>query len=167
MGKSQRNLKDTNKEKSKFKRTAKKTPTETVDDPITKMLKKMMADIAEIKTDVKGNNQKIDDLTTKVENLETKSKENEYATNEKFKTIQTEINKVEENVTSKLMKEIEPSLNSMKGEMKDSMCTDIRRIVQEELNLREMKKKNVGPTKLEEENPENKSNKNQKKNKKE
>merc|ERR1711954_290073 len=36
--KSQRNMKDTNKEKSKFKRTTKKTPVETVEDPITKML---------------------------------------------------------------------------------------------------------------------------------
>merc|ERR1711954_225801 len=103
--------------------------------------------------DVKGNNKKIDDLTSKVENLETKSKENEDATNEKFKMIQTEINKVEENVTSKLMKEIKPSLNSMKGEMKNSMCTDIRRIVQEELSLREMKDQ----AKLDEEHPENKN----------
>merc|ERR1711954_388075 len=38
--KNQRNLKDTNKEKSKFKRNVKKTPVETIEDPITKMLKK-------------------------------------------------------------------------------------------------------------------------------
>merc|ERR1711954_382433 len=128
-------------------------PTETVEDPITKMLKKMMADIAEIKTDVKGNNQKIDDLTSKVENIETKSKENEDATKEKFKQIQNDISKVEENVTSKLLKEIEPSLNAMKGEMQNSMGTDIRRIVQEELSLREMKDKNVDQAKPEEEHP--------------
>merc|ERR1711954_492218 len=124
-------------------------PTETVEDPITKMLKKMMADIAEIKTDVKGNNQKIDDLTSKVENIETKSKENEDATKEKFKQIQNDISKVEENVTSKLLKEIEPSLNAMKGEMQNSMGTDIRRIVQEELSFREMKDKNVDQAKPE------------------
>merc|ERR1711954_598810 len=136
--KSQRNLKDMNKEKSKFKRNTKKTPVETVEDPITKMLKKMMADIAEIKTDVKGNNNKIDELTSKVENLETKNKENEDSTNEKFKQIKNDISKVEENVPSKLLKEIEPSLNAMKVDMKDTMGTDIRRIVQEELNLKEM-----------------------------
>merc|ERR1711954_473143 len=61
--KSQRNLKDTSKEKSKFKRNTKNNPVEKVEDPITKMLKKIMADISEIKTDVKGNNNKIDDLT--------------------------------------------------------------------------------------------------------
>merc|ERR1712081_52128 len=109
--------------------------------------------------DVKGNNQKIDDLTTKVKNIETKNKENEEATDEKFKLMQNKINKVEENVTTKLLKEIEPSLNSMKDEMKNSMCTDIRRIVQEELNLKEMKEKNVDQAKPEEEHPENKNNK--------
>merc|ERR1711954_584589 len=117
------------------------------------MLKKMMADIAEIKTDVKGNNQKIDDLTSKVENIETKSKENEDVTKEKFKQIQNDISKVEENVTSKLIKEIEPTLNAMKGEMQNSMGTDIRRIVQEELSLREMKDRNVAQAKPEEEHP--------------
>merc|ERR1711954_414730 len=39
--KNQRNLKDTCKEKTKFKRNAKKTPIETIEDPITKMLKKL------------------------------------------------------------------------------------------------------------------------------
>merc|ERR1711954_212705 len=165
--KSQRNLKDMGKEKSKFKRNTKKTPVETVEDPITKMLKKMMADIAEIKTDVKGNNHKIDELTSKVENIETKSKENEDATKEKFKQIQNDISKVEENVTSKLLKEIEPSLNAMKGEMQNSIRIDIRRIVQEELTLREMKEKSEATAKPEEEHPENKNNKIQKKKKKE
>merc|ERR1712081_153859 len=59
----QRNQKDVIKEKSKFKRNCKKTPTEKVEDPIAKMLKKMMADLSEIKTDVKTNNSKIDGLT--------------------------------------------------------------------------------------------------------
>ena len=60
--KSQRNLKDTNNQKAKFKRTNKNTPVEKVEDPITKMLKKIMADVAEIKTDVKGNKNKIDEV---------------------------------------------------------------------------------------------------------
>merc|ERR1711954_471993 len=152
--KSRRNMKDTNKEKSKFKRTAKKNPVETVEDPITKMLKKMMTDITEIKTDVKGNNTKIDDLTLKVEKLETKNKENEESTNKKFKLIKNDINKVEENVTSKLLKEIEPPLNAMRNDMRDSMGTDIRRIVQEELSLRELKERSDAPAMNEEEKPE-------------
>merc|ERR1711954_374721 len=137
-----------------------------IEDPVTKMLKQIMSDISEIKTDVKGNNNKIDELTSKVENLETKGKENEDTTNEKFKQIKDDISKVEENVTSKLLKEIEPSLNAMKGDMQNAMGIDIRRIVQEELTLREMKEKSEATAKPEEEHPENKNNKIQKKNKK-
>merc|ERR1711954_369958 len=87
----QRNLKDVNKEKNKFKRNCKKTTVETVEDPIVKMLKDMMADLKEIKNDVKGNNSKIDQLTDKVEELK------------------EEIGKIEERVTTKLMTEMEPS----------------------------------------------------------
>merc|ERR1712081_65689 len=73
----QRNLKDLNKEKSKFKRNCKKTTVETVEDPIAKMLKDMMADLKEIKNDVKGNNTKIDQLTDKVNAIENEAKVNE------------------------------------------------------------------------------------------
>merc|ERR1712112_578874 len=108
-------------------------------DPITKMLKKMMADISEIKTDVKGNNTKIDDLTNKVEKLETKSKENEDTTNEKLKQIKDDIEKVEVRVTNKIMAEIEPSLGVMKTEIQNSIGTDLRRLVQEEVTLQRLK----------------------------
>merc|ERR1712081_155894 len=56
-----------NPTKGKFKRTCKKTPAEVIEDPIAKMLKKMMSDLSEIKSDVKLNNLKIDSLTNKVE----------------------------------------------------------------------------------------------------
>merc|ERR1711954_571334 len=133
--KNQRNLKDTSKEKSKFKRNVKKTPVETIEDPITKMLKKMMADISEIKTDVKGNNSKIDDLTSKVEQLENKSKENEDTTNKKLKQITDDIGEVESRVTDKLMAEIQPSLSVMKEDIQQSIGVDICRLVQEEVSL--------------------------------
>merc|ERR1711954_173373 len=127
--KNQRNLKDTNKEKSKFKRNVKKTPTETIEDPITKMLQKMMADISEIKTDVKGNNNKIDDLTSKVENLETKQKEAEELNTNALKEMKDDLANVEKNVTSKLMKEIEPSLGVMKNEIQDNVNANMRRLI--------------------------------------
>merc|ERR1712243_356631 len=113
----------TSKEKTKFKRNVKKTPIETIDDPVTKMLKKIMSDISEIKTDVKGNNSKIDDLTAKIENLETKGKENEDTMNEKLKKINDDIGKVEVRVTEKLMAEIEPSVGVIKTELHDSIGT--------------------------------------------
>merc|ERR1711954_611402 len=99
------------------------------------MLKKMMADLSEIKTDVKTNNTKIDRLTDKVNDLETKHKNTEERNENQFKEIRAEIANVEEKVTSKLMSEITPSLESMRTELQTSASQDLRRIVQEEVEL--------------------------------
>merc|ERR1711954_86721 len=108
----QRNLKDVNKEKGKFKRNCKKTPSETVEDPVAKMLKEMM------------------------------------------KEIRGEIEKVEDRVTTKLMTEITPTLNNMRKELQSAASQDIRRLVQEELELqriREAKENRSAAIELEEE----------------
>merc|ERR1711954_527676 len=131
----QRNQKDVVKEKAKFKRNCKKTPTEVVEDPIAKMLKKMMEDLKEIKTDVKANNSKIDGLTDKVNNLENKHKNIEESNENQFKELREEIVNVEEKVTTKLMSEITPSLESMRNELQTAASQDLRRIVQEEVEL--------------------------------
>merc|ERR1711954_471842 len=107
-------------------------------DPITKMLKKMMADISEIKTDVKGNNNKTDDLTSKVENLETKQKEAEEHNTNALKETKDDLANVEKSVTSKLMKEIEPSLGVMKNEIQDNVNSNMRRLIQEEMALQKI-----------------------------
>merc|ERR1712081_84871 len=49
----QRNMKDVSKDKAKFKWTCKKTPVETIEDPVAKMMKKIMSELQEIKSDVK------------------------------------------------------------------------------------------------------------------
>merc|ERR1712081_165007 len=134
----QRNLKDINKEKGKFKRTAKKQPNETIEDPLAKWMKEMRDDIKEMKSDVKGNTSKLDDLSNKVENLETKRKEADERNTNAFQEMREEISHVEERVTNKLMKEIEPSLNSMKNEIQDSVNVDIRRLIKEEMALQKM-----------------------------
>merc|ERR1711954_448987 len=104
----------------------------------------MMSDLAEIKTDVKSNNSKIDSLTTKVEDLETKNKNIEEKSENSLKEIRQEIVQVEENVTTKLMAQIKPSLEDMKSEVQNAACQDLRRLVQEEVELsrrREAKEK--------------------------
>merc|ERR1711954_447580 len=99
------------------------------------MLKKIMADISEIKTDVKGNNNKIDDLTSKVGSLETKQKETEEINSNAIKEIKENFADVETNVTSKLMKEIQPTLGQMKNEIQDNVNLNMRRLIQEEMAL--------------------------------
>merc|ERR1712081_7198 len=135
----QRNQKDVSKEKAKFKRSCKKSPTETVEDPVAKMMRKMMAKLQEIKSDVKGSNAKMDNIATKVENLEKRSAEVEETNAQKFNNLKNEIAQVENKVTDKLIKEIEPSLGKMKEDIEASMCKDLRRIVQEEVALQRMK----------------------------
>merc|ERR1711954_452082 len=129
-------------------------------------MKEMMADIKEIKNDVKGNNTKIDNLSNKVENLETKCQENEDKNANKFKEMKEEIGKVEDKVTSKLLSEIEPSLNGMKNEIQTAVGLDIRRLVQEEMALQKLKeaKEQEAASIIEEDSESNKNNKIQKKN---
>merc|ERR1711954_43602 len=134
----QRNLKDINKEKGKFKRTAKRQLNETIEDPLTKWMKEMRDDIKEMKGDVKGNKSKLDDLSKKVENLETKRKEADETNSNTFQEMKDEISLVEERVTTKLMKEIKPSLNTMKNEIQDNVNLDIRRLIKEEMALQKL-----------------------------
>merc|ERR1711954_530876 len=95
-------------------------------------------DIKEIKSDVKGNTSKLDELYNKVENLETERKEADERNTNAFQEMREEISHVEERVTNKLMKEIEPSLNSMRNEIQDSVNVDIRRLIKEEMALQKM-----------------------------
>merc|ERR1711954_221409 len=115
--------------------TCKKTPAETIDDPITKMLRKIMSDISEIKTDVKGNNSKIDDLTSKVDKLETKQKESDETNSRAVNELKENLADVEKNVTAKLMDEIQPTLGVMKNEIQENVNINMRRLIQEELAL--------------------------------
>merc|ERR1711954_12540 len=144
----------------KFKRNCKKVPTETVEDPIAKMMKEMLADIKEIKKDVKGNNLKIDELSEKVVSLENKNKVSEDKNENTFKEIKGEISRVEERVTTKIMSEIEPSLNIMKGEIQTSIGADIRRLVQEEVTIQRLREaKEEEDAASDHEEPENSKNK--------
>merc|ERR1712081_58650 len=134
----QRNLKDINKEKGKFKRNTKKQPTETIEDPLTKWMKEMRDDIKEMKSDVKGNKAKMDDLSKKVDNLETKQKEADDSNFNAFKEMKDDLAKVEQRVTSKLMEEIEPSLGLMKNEIQDNVNSNMRRLIKEEMALQKL-----------------------------
>merc|ERR1711954_336979 len=99
----------------------------------------MMKDLKEIKSDVKGNNSKIDGLTNKVKYLEVRNKKIEEKNENAMKEIREEIENVEEKVTNKLMSEIKPSLEHMRKELQTAASQDIRRLVQEEVELQRMR----------------------------
>merc|ERR1711954_119151 len=52
--------------------------------------------------------------------------------------MKDDISKVEQRVTTKLMEEIEPSLNIMKNEIQDNVNLDIRRLIKEEMALQKL-----------------------------
>merc|ERR1712112_487606 len=74
-----------------------------------------------------------------------------------FASLKEDIVQVENKVTNKLLKEIEPSLGQMKDEIQTSMSRDLRRIVQEEVALQRMKELKEAEDSAEED-PEKKKN---------
>ena len=110
------------------------------------MMKKIMSELQEIKSDVKGTNSKMDALSNKVDSIEKRSLDNEVNNAQKFADLKKDIEKVENNVTAKLLKEIEPSLGAMKDDIQTSMSHDLRRIVQEEVALQSMREKKDAET---------------------
>ena len=51
------------------------------------------------------------------------------------------MSQLEDRVTTKLIAKIEPNLKTMKEQIQTGVCTDLRRLVQEELALQKMGKK--------------------------
>merc|ERR1711954_58932 len=144
-----------NQTKGKFKRTCKKPQAEVIEDPIAKMLRKMMSDLTEIKTDVKSNNTKIDglsskvaqienkanetdlkivDLSSKIESIESMSNESDMRNSKAIKDLKNEITSIESRVTSKLMSEMEPSIVAVKDQIQESLGADLRKLVREEMS---------------------------------
>merc|ERR1711954_605014 len=143
-----------NQTKGKFKRTCKKTQPEVIEHPIAKMMRKMMSDLAEIKTDVKLNNTKIDglsskvaqienktnetdlklaDLSSKIESIESTSNQSDLRNSKAIKDLKDEITTIESRVTSKLLSEMEPSIGAVKDQIQESLGADLKRLVREEM----------------------------------
>merc|ERR1711954_79873 len=101
----------------------------------------MGRDIKDIKNDQQVNNEKIDGLSDKVNNLEKKSNDSDLSNKQAIEDLKGEMTNMEDRVTTKLLAEIEPSLNGMKCQSQDSVGLDIRRIVQEELALQKLEEK--------------------------
>merc|ERR1711954_618704 len=108
---------------------------EIIKDPIVKLIKEMHANIKEMETDQKNNNEKIDGLMAKVTQLKTKSNESDLRNSKAIEDLKDEMSKVKTRVTSNLLAEIEPSLIKIKGQIQESVGLDLRKLVREELTL--------------------------------
>merc|ERR1711954_446847 len=134
----QRNMKDSKKDANKFKGRACKKTTQVIEDPLAKMIRDMHEDVKEMKLDQKKTTNTIKELSQKLSKKEKKSNENDLNNKKAIEEINTKINNIEDQVTTKLLAEIEPSLNGMKTQIESNVNQNLRRIVQEELQLQKM-----------------------------
>merc|ERR1711954_89880 len=134
----QRNQKDSKKDTNKFKGRACKKTTEVIEDPLAKMIRHMHADVKEMKQDQKKTTNTIKELSLKLSKIEKKSNENDLNNKKAIEDLDSKVSNIEDRVTTKLLAEIEPSLNGMKTQIENSVNQNLRRIVQEELMLQKM-----------------------------
>merc|ERR1712081_68138 len=114
----QKNAKDAKKDASKFKgRACNKKPTETIEDPLAKLIREMHADVKEMKIDQKKTTKTIDELSQKLSQIENKSNEDDLTNKKAIEELNIKVSTIEDQVTSKLMTEIEPSLTAMKSQI--------------------------------------------------
>merc|ERR1712081_167222 len=134
----QRNMKDSKKDANKFKGRACKKTTEVIEDPLAKMIRDMHADVKEMKQNQKKTTNTIEELSLKLSKIEKKSNENDLNNKKAIEDLNNKVSNIEDQVTTKLLAEIEPSLNGIKTQIENNVNQNLRRIVQEELMLQKM-----------------------------
>merc|ERR1711954_191133 len=89
------------------------------------------------KIEIKANETdlKIDGLSSKVESIETRANETDLRNNKSINDLRSEITNIESRVTTKLLNEMEPSIVALKGRIQESVGSDLRRLVREEMSL--------------------------------
>merc|ERR1711954_418758 len=112
-----------------------KTPPEDSDDSITSLLKVIHADIKVMKGDLKESNQKINDMKSKINKMESKSTRTEQENLRQFQAIKHDMGNLETSVTTKVINFIDPKISTLCSELKDDLCTDLWRLVKEEMEL--------------------------------
>merc|ERR1711954_445577 len=155
----QRCLKE-NKEKTKTERSKPKrdkplkTNSEDSDESIASMLKKIHADITVMKTDLKDNSSQISSINSKVTAIEQDNLRVESENNLKFESIRYDMRLMETSVTAKVINELDPKISSMRNEIRNYLCADMRRLVKEEVLLQGFKERKEDPQESEEDESE-------------
>merc|ERR1711954_405873 len=98
-----------------------------------------------------------DSINDKIVDLEVNAGKSERENKKRFEAINENVARIETNVTDKVINVIDPQIKSLKAELKSDMSTELKSLVEEELNRR-------FPTNSEDTVAEDKTNKNPKKN---
>merc|ERR1711954_231927 len=113
----QRCLKEINREKTDA-RKEKKPKTDDEETSITDLLKKLNGNIESMKTELKENSSKIDNINHKINAIEFKTAENEKANKEQFDEIKSKVDRIETTVTDKVIEIINPQFKTIKKDLK-------------------------------------------------
>merc|ERR1711954_173570 len=140
------NKEKTKSDRSKLKRDKpSKNNSEDSDESIASMLKKIHADITVMKTDLKENSSQISSINSKVTAIEKDNARVESENNLKFESIRYDMILMETSVTAKVINQLDPKISSMRNELREDLCADMRRLVQEEVQLQKFKERKEDP----------------------
>merc|ERR1712112_74305 len=103
-----------------------------------------------MKSDLKENNSQISAINSKVTAIEKDNARVECKNNLKFESIRYDMRLMETSVTAKVINELDPKISSMRNEIREDLCADMRRLVQEEVQLQRFKEKKEDPINVQE-----------------
>merc|ERR1711954_165924 len=94
---------------------------------------------------LKDNSSQISSINSKVTAMEKDNARVESENNLKFESIRYDMRLMETAVTAKVINELYPKISSMRNEIREDLCADMRRLVQEEVQLQRFKEKKEDP----------------------
>merc|ERR1712081_128714 len=114
----------------------KKPKNEDEDGSISNLLKTINANILAMKSDLKTNSEKIDGINDRICDIEVKADKSEKENQRRFDAINANVERIETNVTDKVINIVDPQIKSLKVELKADMASELRTIVDEEIKKR-------------------------------
>merc|ERR1711954_594685 len=125
------------REKLKNKRDYKaKASQEDEDESIASLLKRISADISTMKGDLKVNNQKIDSVNDKINDIEVNAEKTAKANKLQFEMINKKVARMETNITDRVIEKIDPQIKTLKSDLRKDLNDDLRNLVMEEIARR-------------------------------
>merc|ERR1711954_256646 len=97
--------------------------------------------ISTMKGDLKVNNQKIDSVNDKINDIEINAEKSAKANKLQFEMINGKVARMETNITNKVIEKIYPQIKTLKCDLRQELNDDLRNLVTEEITRRFPEKK--------------------------
>merc|ERR1711954_130449 len=103
--------------------------------------------ISTMKGDLKVNNQKIDSVNDKINDIEINAEKTAKANKLQFEMINGKVARMETNITNKVIKKIDPQMKSLKSDLRNELKDDLENLVTNEI-ARRFPEKDEGENKV-------------------